>query len=226
MFINTWDNFMNKTVSIVVPHGDDEVLAFGGVIQKHVKNGDNVDVIFARKAIDDRTKVQVENIKDAHKVLGYRNHINMGFSEIEMSHEPLKFFRSLEGILNNTKPDIVYTMFWADIHQDHKIVFDWVCRAVRPHGPLKVKEFYVGETPSSTDQRPYIIGDNFKPNYYVQISEEELNTKVKALECYLTENCKYPHPRSSEGIISKAKIRGQECNSFYAEAFMCLRHIV
>jgi LmbE family N-acetylglucosaminyl deacetylase len=217
---------MSKKVAIIVPHGDDEVLGFGGVIQKHVQIGDSVDVIFARKAIDNRTAKQFECINAAKDLLGYNQVHCTELSEIEMSHEPLTFFRRLEGILSVVKPDIVYTTFWGDIHQDHKITFDWVCRAVRPHGPLNVKEFYVGEIPSSTDQRPYLIGDNFKPNHYVRLTKEQVDIKVKALDCYTTEVNKYPHPRSAGGIFHIASARGSECASDYAEAFMCLRNIV
>jgi LmbE family N-acetylglucosaminyl deacetylase len=216
---------MAKNVVIVVPHGDDEVLGFGGIIQKHVKNFDDVYLIFVRKPIDERTKKQYRAITKAKEILKYKDVFCLQMTEVELSHEPLTFFRRLEDLLFKLQPEIVYTTFWADIHQDHKITFDWVCRAVRIHGPLNVKEFYVGEIPSSTDQRPYIIGDNFKPNYYVRLTEEEVNLKVEAVNCYLTEICEYPHPRSSEGIMTKAKIRGQECGTFYAEALMCLRCI-
>ena len=216
---------MNKNITIVVPHGDDELLGFGGVIQKHIQNKDNVDVIFARKAIDERTAKQISNIFDAKKILKYRESINLGFSEIDLSHNPLNFFRKLESTLFTLNPDIVYTTFWGDIHQDHKIVFDWVSRAVRVHGPLNVKQFYVGEIPSSTDQNPYIIGDVFKPNFYIKLSEQEAKLKAESILCYKNEVQKYPHPRSVDGILNLSKIRGQECGTYFAEAFMCLRYI-
>jgi LmbE family N-acetylglucosaminyl deacetylase len=215
-----------NTIAIIVPHGDDEVLGFGGVIQKHVKKGDKVHVIFARKPIDQRTKKQFEAIADAQKILGYQKYHCTEMSEIEMSHEPLFFFRRLEIILSEINPNIVYTTFYNDIHQDHKIVFDWVCRAVRVWGPLNVKQFYVGEIPSSSDQYPTITGRVFTPNHYVILNENELAKKIKALQCYTTEICKYPHPRSSQGIISKTTIRGQEAGEHFAEAFMCLRYII
>jgi hypothetical protein len=217
---------MSKKVAIIVPHGDDEVLGFGGVIQKHVSNFDEVYVIFARKPIDERTAKQYEAISNAKDVLRYKEAFCTEMTEVEMSHEPLTFFRRLEDLLVQIQPEIVYTTFWGDIHQDHKITFDWVCRAVRPHGPLDVKEFYVGEIQSSTDQRPYIIGDNFKPNHYVRLNKEQVDIKTKALDCYTTEVNKYPHPRSAGGIFTTAFIRGSECASDYAEAFMCLRNIV
>lgn len=215
----------NKIVAVIVPHGDDEVLGFAGVIQKHINKKHEVHVIFARKPIDERTQIQFDNIKDAQKILGYQHMHCLEMTEIEMSHEPLFLFRKLEVILQEINPEIVYTTFYGDIHQDHKIVFDWVCRAVRVWGPLNVKQFYVGEIPSSTDQYPTITGRGFTPNHYVTLTSNELSKKVKALECYTSELCKYPHPRSAQGIISKMTIRGQECGEHFAEAFMCVRYI-
>lgn len=216
---------MLKKIAIVVPHGDDEALGFGGVIQKHNKNGDEVNVVFCRAPQDARTLMQHQDILTAKNILGYKNAHFLYVTEIEISNEPLKLFRKIEKILDLINPDIVYTTFWGDIHQDHKITYDCICRAVRVWGPLNVKEFYVGEIPSSTDQFPTISGVSFTPNYYIQLTKEELGIKIESLTCYKTETCKYPHPRSEEGIMSRAAVRGQECGTEYAEAFICLRYI-
>jgi LmbE family N-acetylglucosaminyl deacetylase len=217
---------MNKNITIIVPHGDDEVLGFGGIIQKHVQDKDIVKLIFCRRPIDTRTQQQFFDIDKSQSVLGFETYTGLNMSEIEMSHNQLDFFRKLEVAIKDQNPEIVYTTFWNDIHQDHKITFEWVSRAVRVHGPINVKQFYVGEIPSSTDQKPYITGNNFNPNYYVPLTKEQIENKIKALECYSTEIMKYPHPRSSDGIYNLALKRGSECNSDYAEAFMCLRYIV
>jgi LmbE family N-acetylglucosaminyl deacetylase len=217
---------MSKNVTIVVPHGDDEALGFGGIIQKHIQNEDNVNIIFCRRPIDARTQQQFSDIIRSQAILEFDTYTGLDMSEIEMSHNPLDFFRRLEAVMKIQDPEIVYTTFWGDIHQDHKITFDWVCRAVRVHGPLNVKQFYVGEIPSSTDQRPYILGDIFKPNHYVTLTKEEVDKKIAALLAYSTETNSLPHPRSEGGILNLAISRGIECNTSYAEAFMCLRNIV
>lgn len=214
-----------KTVAIVVPHGDDEVLGFGGVIQKHLDKGNDVHVIFARKPIDERTKIQHECIAEAKKILGYQYSHFLGMTELEMSHYPIDFFRRLEFTLKEINPYTVYTTFYGDIHQDHKTTFDWVCRAVRVWGPLKVKQFFVGEIPSSTDQYPSSTGLSFNPNCYMILTPEEIEIKLQALNCYKSELCDYPHPRSPSGVISRASIRGQEAGDNFAEAFICLRNI-
>ena len=92
-------------------------------------------------------------------------------------------------------------------------------------GNLSVKQFYVGEIPSSTDQYPFISGVSFTPNYYVPLTKEQIATKVKSLYAYGGETNQYPHPRSEKGIVTRAAIRGQECGTEYAEALMCLRYI-
>ena len=134
-------------------------------------------------------------------------------------------FRKIESKLAEVNPEIVYTMFWGDIHQDHKITFDCVVRAVRIWGPLNVKQFYVGETPSSTDQYPTITGTCFTPNYYIPLTKPQLKVKVDSLYAYKGETNKYPHPRSELGITTRSSVRGQESGNEYAEAFMCLRYI-
>jgi LmbE family N-acetylglucosaminyl deacetylase len=214
-----------KKVCIIVPHGDDEILGFGGVIQKFVKNKYHVNVLFCTNSKDLRSEIQIKNIQKAKALLKYDKDHYINSSKIELTHEPILFFNKLETKLKEINPDIVYTTFWNDIHQDHKIVYEWVCRAIRVHGPLNVKQFYVGEIPSSTDQYPKINGYTFNPNFYVKLSKKEAHIKANSILCYEKEVCKYPHPRSVDGIINLCKIRGQECGTYFAEAFMCLRYI-
>ncbi len=219
-------NFMNnKNITFVVPHGDDEALGFAGAIQTHVKNGDTVSLIFCRAPIDNRTQQQFNDIDKAKQILGYQHIHYLYVTEREISNEPLLLFRKIEAKLRETNPEVVYTMFWGDIHQDHKATYESVMKAVRVWGGLKVKQFYVGETISSTDQYPTISGISFTPNFYIPLTKQQVKTKIDALCAYGGELNKYPHPRSEMGITTKASIRGQECGNEYAEAFMCLRYI-
>lgn len=214
-----------KKITFIVPHGDDEALGFGGVIQKHVEQKDEVSVVFCRAPIDSRTQKQFNSIEKAKEILGYQNVHCLYVTEKEISNEPLTLFRSIEKVLNETNPEIVYTTFWGDIHQDHKITFDCVVRAVRVWGPLNVKQFYVGEIPSSTDQFPTVTGIAFTPNYYVPLTKKQIQTKIEALHAYDGELGSYPHPRTEKGIATRSAVRGQECGNEFAEAFICLRYI-
>ena len=215
-----------KKVAIVIPHGDDEALGFGGAIITHLNNGDNVTLIACRGPHDERTTKQFLDTVAAKKTLGYHDIRYLYITEKEISNEPLKLFRAIEECLNSINPDTVYTSFWGDIHQDHGITYNCVARAVRVWGPLKVKQFFVGEIPSSTDQAPKISINMFTPNWYIPISESVLEKKIEAMQCYTTECKQAPHPRSPDGIRTLAKLRGAECGFQYAESFMCLRNIM
>lgn len=214
-----------KKVAFIVPHGDDEALGFAGAIQHHLDQQHDVSVVFCRAPIDERTQKQFNDIEKAKEILRYQTVHYLYVTEREISNEPLHLFRKIEAKLIEIQPDIVYTTFWGDIHQDHKFTYESVMRAVRVWGGLCVKQFFVGEIPSSTDQYPTITGTVFTPNYYIPLTKEQIANKVKSLYAYGGETNQYPHPRSEKGIITKAAIRGQESGHEYAEAFMCLRYI-
>ena len=160
-----------KKVAIVIPHGDDEALGFGGAIITHLNNGDHVTLVACRGPHDERTAKQFYDTKAAKDVLNYQDIRYLLVTESEISNEPLKLFRAIEASLNDIKPDVVYTSFWGDIHQDHGITYNCVARAVRVWGPLAVKQFFVGEIPSSTDQAPKISINMFTPNWYLPLTE-------------------------------------------------------
>lgn len=215
---------MNDTVCIIVPHGDDESLGFGGAIQRHVADNDQVYVIFGRAPHNKRTSNQADKIKKAQKILGYKKYFLLDISITDISSNFFVYYNKLESILLEINPNIVYTTFWGDIHQDHKATFEVVNRLIRVWGNFRVEKFLVGEIPSSTDQQPqsYI---SFNPNYYIPLSEELLNNKIKSLKEYDGEIREYPHPRSELGLVTKSRVRGQECGHEYAEAFLCVRNI-
>ena len=53
--------------------------------------------------------------------------------------------------------------------------------------------------------------------------EEQVNSKIKAMEAYKGEARPDPHPRSREVLEALAKVRGSESGFYLAEAFMLQR---
>jgi LmbE family N-acetylglucosaminyl deacetylase len=208
-------------ITVIVPHGDDEVLGFGGVIQKLSLLNHSITVVVCEPPADKRSQEQLLTLPSACTLLGAQNTILLNKEIVDT----INFFQSVEQCLIKTDPSIVYTTFYGDNHQDHKTVFNCVSRAVRTWGPLNVKQFFAGEILSSTDQSPKIAGNIFLPNYYEILSAEQVNIKKQALNLYKTEIRSFPHPRSSEGVEILAKARGMEAGTEYAEAFMCIKNI-
>ena len=214
---------INKKILAVFPHGDDEALGMGGTLHKLSKNND-ITVIICRGEEDKRTSQQFKDIEKAKSVLGYQQLLRLNYTEEYLYNNGLKLFKQLENIAHEVNPEILFIPFWGDIHQDHEKVFEHMIRSSRVWGFSNIKQIYCCEIISSTDQGFPQNYMKFNPNFYIKLTEEEVNKKIEALQCYGGEINEHPHPRSAEGIRNKALQRGSECRMQYAEAFMCLRY--
>ena len=114
-------------------------------------------------------------------------------------------------------------MVSGDINHDHQIASQATLTALRPMNSFGLKtEIRSFETPSSTEQAPYIDQYIFKPNLFVSV-EKEWKTKLKALKIYQNETGIFPHPRSLESIDALSIKRGVESGYKRAEAFYIIR---
>ena len=75
------------------------------------------------------------------------------------------------------------------------------------------------EVPSCTEWAVNSAMNLFYPNCYVEVGEDGVEAKIKALAMYRGVMRPYPHPRSAEYIRGMAAIRGGEWGLKYAEAF-------
>jgi LmbE family N-acetylglucosaminyl deacetylase len=104
-------------VLVLSPHIDDDVIGAGGSLRKHVRQGDQVKVLY----FADCTKERIREAKESAKVLG--------FSDLEfLGYESKKLLESsgltdrLLTIINDYRPDIVYLPSLFDRHNDHLAV--------------------------------------------------------------------------------------------------------
>ena len=92
--------------------------------------------------------------------------------------------------------------------------------ATRPIHKNKVNRLFTYEVLSSSEWK---YTENFLPNYFISISENEISLKWKALEYYLSETKEFPFPRSAKGLKTLAMYRGMQAGVEYAEAFELIR---
>lgn len=222
---------------IVAAHPDDEVLGAGGSIYKWTREGADVDVCFlsaearARAARPDDENLN-KDMNDACHFVGINEIFEFSFPNIEMntvSH--LKLVQAVEQTIIKSQPDIVITHHPADPNNDHLQTSIACQAAVRIHQRRpelkRINEVWFMEVPSSTewDINPALNG--FIPNCYVELGQEGLDAKLKALEMYHGVMRPYPHPRSTEYVRGLAAVRGSEWGLNYAEAFqVVLRNYV
>jgi N-acetylglucosamine malate deacetylase 1 len=223
------ENF--KTVLVIAPHLDDEVLGCGGVIVRHVAQGDKVYVCFvAHRAYNhiydiEKMAVEKEHALRAKEIMGYHEPYFLGLSDERLDVCIQDVIIPLEKYMMNVRPEVVYSPFCNDNNQDHQAVAKAVQVVLRPAVVPFVERWLIFETPSSTEQAPSVGILGFQANVYYDVNEY-LDVKLKALSCYETEVRSYPNPRSPEGIKALAMKRGMECGLSYAEGFMMAREKV
>lgn len=218
---------MSKNILVIAAHPDDELLGCGGTIIRHVEQGDIVEAIIACEGASvrysDRSDVNQELDSDrAASIAGIRTLHRLGFEDQSLDTIPvLKVAQSLENVIDNFKPQIVYTQFGGDVNQDHKALFEAASIATRPTRE-HIESVYAFDTASSTE---WGYPRSFIPDTWVDITNQ-LNKKLAALSCYKTEMREFPHPRSIEAIRVKSTSWGVQVCSPAAETFMTVRRVI
>ena len=89
----------------------------------------------------------------------------------------------------------------------------------------KVKTIVAFETPSGTEWRASTDPKHFIPNLFFEVTEKNVDAKIKAMESYEFEKRNYPHPRSPEALKIQAQRWGIAIGKNYAEAFVLVRSV-
>ena len=113
------------------------------------------------------------------------------------------YFEGLKAL----KPDVVFTHFRNDLHQDHRVTNELTWNAFRNH---LVLEYEI----------PKFDGDLGAPNAFVPLTRAELQRKCDVVtECFPSQASKTWFSRDTFEAI--ARLRGVECNApeGFAEAF-------
>lgn len=222
-----------ERILIIAAHPDDEILGCGGVISKYISEGSAVKILFLGEGATCRyedinskqAKLAVEE-RNSNAVLALQE---LEIDDFEFVNLPCGRFdqlpiliinKTLERVINDFRPDTVFTHSEHDSNNDHRIVFRSTIMATRPCGEHIVKKLLSYEVPSSSE---WCYTEAFRPNYFVSLTENDLEKKWSALEYYKDEMREYPFPRSRIGIKNLARQRGMQSGVAYAEAFLLIR---
>lgn len=216
----------------VVAHPDDEVLGAGALIHKLHMRGEETTV-FVLNSIDttryldnpDGLKCDLER---SGEVVGVGKMIVSDYTDSEFhnaSHR--KMVQDIERVIAEVKPDFIFTHHPADINSDHY----WCsqsCQEAARYGQRgrydaePIKGLFFMEVQSSTDWHTNAALRTFEPNCFVEVSDEDVEAKIAALDVYENVIRDFPHPRSPEAIKALAAVRGSQSGYLAAEAFQCV----
>lgn len=217
-------------ILVVAAHPDDELLGLGGTIARHADEGDEVVCAVASEGATTRYGAEgTLSLEDAGraaaKILGAREIRFVGLPDQRLDVLPiLDVIQTVERVVDEVAPDVVYTHHWGDVNRDHRVVSEAVMVACRPVGDRHAHSVYLFETPSSTEWSWPDSNAAFVPNHFVDVTAT-VERKLAAMACYASEVRPAPHPRSLEALRSRAAYWGQVITRPYAEAFVVARQV-
>jgi LmbE family N-acetylglucosaminyl deacetylase len=213
-------------ILVIAPHPDDEVIGAGGTIARHVADGDEVHLCVVTQGYSppwpgDTVEIARRQVEAACKVLGIERTSFLGFPTVKLNAVPnMELTSTLQKIVDEVKPEVVYTSSAHDVNQDHRIVFEATLVAARPLPGSPVRRLLSCEA-GPTARYGHLP---FVPNVYVDIAAF-LGKKLEAIKCYRTELREPPHPRSLAGLELIAWERGQSVGLKAAECFQLIREV-
>lgn len=222
---------MLKNILVVAAHPDDEVFGCAGTIARYVSEGKNVGVIFLADGVSSRNDNFSEDVKKRRQsaekalmILGVKFFKFFNFPDNRLDTVAiLEIIKTIEQVIIEFSPNVVYTHHSSDLNIDHTIVHKATMTACRPLPQSTIKEIYTYEVVSSTGWT--VEGTVFTPNYFVDI-ENYWEKKLSAINAYDDEMRTFPHVRSIESLEALSKYRGSFVGIKKAEAFFMARRIL
>ena len=131
-----------------------------------------------------------------------------------LNYSGLEIKEKFESIKKEINPDLIFTHYRDDRHQDHKLLSDLTWNTFRQHFILEY-------------EIPKFDGDLGIPNFFIQLNEEQVNKKIGIiLDSFKSQSEK--HWFDKETFKALMRIRGMEsaCLNKYAEAFFARKVIL
>ncbi len=221
-------------VLVVAAHPDDEVLGAGAAMATHARRGDRVTALILGEGVTSRraarsqadagavAALRAQAIR-ANEILGCRD-VRLGdlpdnrFDSVDL----LDIVKRVEAVVDELRPEVVYTHFHGDLNVDHAAAARAALTACRPLPGSPLRRILAFEVPSATGWG--FPDQPFTPTSFLDASAA-LEQKIEAMRAYASEVRDYPHPRSPQALEGRARAWGSQVGLQAAEPFMLLREV-
>ena len=204
-----------KSILCLGAHSDDIEIGCGGTLLKLTRAHADVAVwwvVFSAR--DGRAREARSSARMFLRHAGRRHIVIKNFRDGFFPFQGAAIKRDFETIKRTVQPDLVFTHYRGDRHQDHRLLSDLTWNTFRNH---LVLEYEV----------PKYDGDLGVPNLFVRLDAEICREKVENV-CKFFQTQSNKHWFSPDTFSSLMRLRGVECASptKYAEAFYCRKCVV
>jgi len=191
-------------------HCDDIEIGCGGTVLKLLEERN--EFIFSWVTFSSHGQRSAEARDSALRFLKNSNSSSLIVKEFRDGFFPYsgtEIKESFEQLKEEFDPDLIFTHFRSDLHQDHRLISDLTWNTFRNH---LILEYEI----------PKYDGDLASPNLFVELSEQVCREKIDILhDAYLSQKNKQWF--TEDTFWSLLRIRGMEANSAtrFAEGFYC-----
>lgn len=196
-----------KKLLFLGAHSDDIEIGCGGTILRLAATYPGLNVLWVVFSAEGKRRQEARASAQLF-LKGIRN-VKLVIKQFRTSYFPSQndriktYFESLKAFA----PDIVFTHYRDDRHQDHRVLSDLAWNTFREH---LILEYEI----------PKYDGDLGIPNLFVPLETSVSRRKVQYL-CRTFRSQESKHWFSEETFLALLRLRGMECASEYAEAFYC-----
>lgn len=189
-------------------HADDIEIGCGGTILQLVQANPRRNILWVVFSAEGKRRSEARSsaalfLKGAKQSRVVIKQFPTSFFPVEQ--EAIKSY--FETLRKSFEPDLVFTHYREDRHQDHRLLSDLSWNTFRDH---MILEYEI----------PKYDGDLASPNLFVPFSAAVARRKTKALaQAFPSQREK--HWFAEETFLGLMRLRGMECASRYAEAFYC-----
>jgi LmbE family N-acetylglucosaminyl deacetylase len=195
-------------------HCDDIEIGCGGTILKLIENYSNITIhwiVFSSN--QQRAQEAIVSSNTFLKEVSQKKIVIKSFQDGFLSFQGKEVKESFEQLKQEFSPDLIFTHYRQDRHQDHRLISDLTWNTFRNH---LILEYEI----------PKYDGDLGIPNLFVHLDEALCRRKIQYLmDAFPTQNNKQWF--TEETFSSILRIRGIESNSpsNYSEAFHCRKMV-
>ena len=215
-------------IIVIAPHPDDEVLGPGGTLLRRKAEGATIAWLIGTCMTTEtgwsveKIKQRTDEIKLVTELFGFDSVFELNFPTAKLDQVPMSdLVTAISNVFKKFEPEEVFVPHPADVHTDHRIMFDAVASCTKWFRYPSIKRVLAYETLSET-AFGLEANQGFRPNVFVDIVPY-LADKLRAMEIYASEIGAFPFPRSDEAIRALATLRGAASGYKAAEAFELLR---
>lgn len=202
------DNSRVQRILCLGAHSDDIEIGAGGTILRLIEQNPKVEIHWVVFGGDSQRQTEARRSGEEFLSGIERKHIvTHSFRDAFFPSQLEVIKESFEQIKHAFQPDLIFTHYRDDLHQDHRIINQLTWNTFRNHAVL---EYEIVK----------FDGDLGHPNVFVPISNAIVEKKTShLLEHFATQRGKQWY--DAETFRAYLRIRGIECNSptRYAEAF-------